>query len=465
MTIQPGAMLYTQGFGSRPEGVEVPHIETRAPTSSDVNYPIGKRWINTASGSEYSLTSFTTMNGLTTANWGFLGSSAGDLNSLTTDDATVVLPTAGTIVLHGNATQGVSTTGSNGPGTTTVTVADWTTAQKGVGVLSTNAQAIAGVGTTQAVTPAALQAKIGTQTAHGVAMGDTGAASALSYSAAGTIGQAFISGGAAADGAYGVLGPAGGGTGLASITAHDLIVGNGTGTPNLLAPSATVGIPVVSAGAAADPVYGTAVVAGGGTGAVTLTGILTGNGTSAVTGNAVTQHGVLLGGAANAAASLGVAATGTILAGVTGADPAFTGSPSVTGSITAATTITATLGNITATNGNFVGSTAGTGVLFNANTATGAAPGPVVLNSRAGQVIFTGVSIAAAADLTLTITNSAITGATTQVIYAMYGATTGSATSIKSVTNSAGSSAIVVTNGTGATTTTADITLNFIVVN
>lgn len=136
-----------------------------------------------------------------------------------------------------------------------------------------------------------------------------------------------------------------------------------------------------------------------------------------------------------------------------------------TTTIIAGTTLTATLGDITATNGNFVSSTAGKGLQFNANTATGAAASPVVLNSRAGQVIFTSVSIAAAADLTLTITNSAITGATTQVIYSMSGATTGSALSIKSVTNSSGSSAIVVTNGTGATTTTANITMNFIVVN
>lgn len=135
------------------------------------------------------------------------------------------------------------------------------------------------------------------------------------------------------------------------------------------------------------------------------------------------------------------------------------------GALTATTTLTATLGAITATAGNFVSSLAGNGLLFNANTATGAAASPVVLDSRAGQVVFTSVSIAAAADLTLTITNSAITGSSTQVIYSMSGSTTGSAPSIKSVTNTAGSSAIVVTNGTGATTTTADITLTFIVVN
>lgn len=136
-----------------------------------------------------------------------------------------------------------------------------------------------------------------------------------------------------------------------------------------------------------------------------------------------------------------------------------------TTTIIAGTTLTATLGNITATNGNFVSSTAGKGLSFNANTATGAAASPIVINSRAGQAIFTSVSIAAAADLTLTITNSEITASTTQVIYSISGATTGSALSIKSVTNSTGSSAIVVTNGTGATTTTANITVNFIVVN
>ena len=44
MTTQPGANIYTQGFGSRPENVEVPHLDVRAPTTTDVLYPIGKKW-------------------------------------------------------------------------------------------------------------------------------------------------------------------------------------------------------------------------------------------------------------------------------------------------------------------------------------------------------------------------------------------------------------------------------------
>lgn len=69
----------------------------------------------------------------------------------------------------------------------------------------------------------------------------------------------------------GQLGVSRGGTGLAAITAHNLIIGNGTSAATLLAPSATSGVPLISQGSSADPAYGTAVVAGGGTGITTTT--------------------------------------------------------------------------------------------------------------------------------------------------------------------------------------------------
>jgi len=49
MTIQSGAVLNTQGFGNRPENVEIPHVDVRNPSSLDTGrgfFPIGKRWIN-----------------------------------------------------------------------------------------------------------------------------------------------------------------------------------------------------------------------------------------------------------------------------------------------------------------------------------------------------------------------------------------------------------------------------------
>lgn len=173
------------------------------------------------------------------------------------------------------------------------------------------------------------------------------------------------------------------------------------------------------------------------------------NATVELTG--LTNHAVLVGAGTTTITKLAVGATGTLLAGATAADPAFTASPSVSGNITAAT--------------GFVATTAGSGITLNATTASGAASGPVVLNSRAGKVTFTSVSIAAAADLTLTMTNSSITSSSTQVIYSLAGATTGSALSVKSVTPGSGTIAFVITNGTGATTTTADISITFLVVN
>ncbi len=67
-----------------------------------------------------------------------------------------------------------------------------------------------------------------------------------------------------------------------------------------------------------------------------------------------TQFALQVGNILGSLTSLSVGATGTILQGNTAANPSFTGSPSVSGSVTAATNITSTLGNITATQGNVV---------------------------------------------------------------------------------------------------------------
>lgn len=110
-------------------------------------------------------------------------------------------------------------------------------------------------------------------------------------------------------------------------------------------------------------------------------------------------------------------------------------------------------GNITGVNG----------ITYTTAVASGASP--QVVNARAGAATFSSVSIAAGATQTLTITNSTITGSSTLVLYELVGATTGSALTIQSVVNGAGTSAVTVINGTGATTTTANLTLTFLVLN
>jgi hypothetical protein len=76
-----------------------------------------------------------------------------------------------------------------------------------------------------------------------------------------------------------------GGTGVATLAAHGVVVGEGTSNVAVVGPDAATGKPLLSQGAAADPAFGDLGVAHGGTGATTLAahGVVIGNGTSAVT--------------------------------------------------------------------------------------------------------------------------------------------------------------------------------------
>lgn len=56
-----------------------------------------------------------------------------------------------------------------------------------------------------------------------------------------------------------------------AVTQHNTLIAGATNAVSSVAPSATSGVPFISQGAAADPAFGTAVVAGGGTGTVTYT--------------------------------------------------------------------------------------------------------------------------------------------------------------------------------------------------
>jgi len=56
-----------------------------------------------------------------------------------------------------------------------------------------------------------------------------------------------------------------------TITQYNVQTGGATNTLNNVAPSGTSGVPLISQGAASQPIFGTAVVAGGGTGATSFT--------------------------------------------------------------------------------------------------------------------------------------------------------------------------------------------------
>lgn len=211
-------------------------------------------------------------------------------------------------------------------------------------------------------------------TAHNLLIGN--GTSAATLLAPGTTGQALISQGASADPAYGAVGVPAGGTGLGAITAHNLMIGNGTSAVSLLAPAATSGVPVVSQGSSADPVYGTASVEGGGTGTTSFTanGVLYGNGTSAigVTSTGASGQPLLSQGAGSAPAygTVGIAAGGT---GQTTANDAFN----------------ALVPSQATHNGQFLttdgtntswGTVAGTGTVTSVATGAGLTGGPITIS-------------------------------------------------------------------------------------
>ena len=114
MSIQPGAVLNTVAFGNRPEGVEVPVIQTRNPQTYDWNYPLGKRWVNKSANTCYELTSITQSGGVNTATWTALGGGTVAISTINSN-----APVSGNYVLAGTANQ---ITATDTAGTTTFSV-------------------------------------------------------------------------------------------------------------------------------------------------------------------------------------------------------------------------------------------------------------------------------------------------------------------------------------------------------
>ncbi len=272
MTFQPGANLYTLAFGTRPENVEVPHYDTRAPTTSDILYPIGKRWLYVGQ-SIWELLSISTVANVTTANWVQLADSDGSVQAvLGTANQITATNVAGTVTLSLPAA--IITPGS---------LSTTTTLTAGTGLVVTSGGA-AVTGTTTINTTGAAVTTIGT--------GGTGAVN---------IGNA--TGNTAVTGSLTTT------TSLAATTT----VTAGTGLIVTSGGAAVTGTTTINTSGAADTTIGT-----GGTGAVNI-GNATGN--TAVTGTLTSTAGI-------------TASTGNIVA-TAGAVNAGTSMTATLGDITA----------------------------------------------------------------------------------------------------------------------------------
>ena len=220
VTTNYGQTVYSQGSGTASTSLLDAHRDNRNPNSSDVAYPLGKYWVNTNTNAVFYYASQTSNSGQLQAVWVALSNGsltpaiftidtippdgAGNFTIESTDGSIAisgvanginlivatsptkydgntggdVMPNgANQLFIVGNNTFGINVVGNPATNTLTVTSLQATTTQEGTITLATNAQAIAGTDAFNAITSTSLGAKLGTQTAHGVAVfeGTTGA--------------------------------------------------------------------------------------------------------------------------------------------------------------------------------------------------------------------------------------------------------------------------------------------------
>lgn len=216
---------------------------------------------------------------------------------------------------------------------------------------------------------------------------------------------------------------------LTGLTNHNVLVGAGTATITNVAPSATSGVPLISNGAAADPSFGTAVVAGGGTGATSFT-----------------AHSLLLGQGTSPVTALGAATNGQIPIGSTGVDP-------VLATITQGTGISVTngAGSITIAAAGGVATT----YTEDSGTATPSANNLNVLGS--GSITTTGSGSTITTALTGLTNHNVLVGAGTSTITKVAPSATSGVPLISQGSSSDPTfgTAVVGGGGTGATSFTA----------
>ena len=109
MAYQNTVQAYGPGVGI--STIPSPFFTDVDPESYNINFPVGQTWINQTLFRTWQLMSFISTSGAILANWQLIANGlGGDIESITTPDATVVVPTSSNVnFLNGT---GISITGS-----------------------------------------------------------------------------------------------------------------------------------------------------------------------------------------------------------------------------------------------------------------------------------------------------------------------------------------------------------------
>lgn len=201
----------------------------------------------------------------------------------------------------------ITVDGNPGTFTETINIANATTSAVGVVELATDAETIAGTDSVRAVVPSGLKAKLGVQTDHAVAIGNTDSL-AIQWSNVGSNGQVLL-GATGADPAFATLTSTGG----------TIAFTPGANSLNLEAVGSGASVTVNADSGSATPVANILTLKGQVGRNITTVGAAN-NLTIAVSGT--TNNAVQIGNASGALSSVAVGAANTVLLG-TGAAPSF----------------------------------------------------------------------------------------------------------------------------------------------
>jgi|GEM_PF-1578521 len=482
--IQPGANLYTQGFGSRPENVEVPHLDVRPPNANDVGYPIGKHWIDNVGLIEYTLVGQTSIGGNLQSIW----DNGGNAAATTTTAGIVSLSTLAQLEA-GTAPAGAVVPLANDVFTFVNSVAiagatAATTAAQGIVYLATNADAVTPYATPFGANTALVPGNITPMFASPPAIGGTSAAAGsfttlatsglYTGSASATINTAgtalnlgtdasgdAINIGTVGSGRVITVGDVTGATGIVLIVGTGNFSLNGVGASTYIIGAATTGGTIKIGGTAMTGTLtlgsssgtNTQVIAGG-AGATTLqianaqvggsvsvgTGMVAGTisvGGTAQTGNmtlgssSATNTQIIAGGAG---------ATTLQIANVQNAGSASVGAGMTIGTISIGGTLQTgaiTLGASTAGQTVNISSASTIGTGNTVNLLSGATPG-------ASQTLNIMTGVGTAGTYAVNILTGASTGTTQTVSIA-----TGAAATVVGIGNATGASSLTLKGGTG----------------
>lgn len=314
---------YSVSTGSNSNDAQVIIFQTGSPTTSDINFPIGKIWIDTSTSNLWILQDFTSTSGYPQANWIHVGTSLGPIQQYA--------------VLVGGASDTIASITPDAS-TTKVLVSGGLSADPSWQDISTNALALAAFGSsananaatlsgsTLTLQPASASFPGGvsttTQTFAGAKTFSTSVSTPTSIVTGSSSGSITIQGQAAA-GTYNFNLPITSGSSGQFLTS----AGGGASAMTWTSISSSGAITTITgnSGGAQSPSSGNFNILG--TGSITVAGSAN---TETVQLTGLTNHALQVGAGTATLTQLAVGATGTILIGNTGADPSFSATPSVT---------------------------------------------------------------------------------------------------------------------------------------